>query len=99
MSEPDYWQKNGLIKPDPWIVCAANRHKVSGRLICGARHWDSAMRGQKLESEKWYDFEQGFLNQFAEFLTRQEAWIIAEKNGQIKRKVSVDGVLYSENIY
>ena len=97
----DYWKDNGLVKPDPWVVCAANRHKVSGRIICGARHWDEVMRSQVKGEEgfgnKW---EQGFMNQFCEFLTRQEAWEIGSKNGQIK-KLCYEGQDYafSENFY
>jgi hypothetical protein len=30
---------------------------------------------------------------------REDAWKIAEKEGQIRRKVSSDGTLYSENLY
>jgi hypothetical protein len=101
MSEPDYWQKNGLIKPDPWIVCAANRNKDSGRIICGARHWDQVMRSQLTEPfrEPHFRWEQGFLTQFSEWVSREEAWTIAEKNGQIKRITGTKGTLYSEDLW
>ena len=97
----DYWEEHGLIKPDSWIVCAANKNKSSGRIICGPRHWDNIMRSQKLETEDFGQWDQGFINQFGEFLTREEAWIIAEKNNQIK-KLCFDnqtGYLFSENLY
>ena len=96
----DYWTENGLTKPSPWIVCAANRHKTSGRIICGARHWDNVMRSQKLESESFGDFEQGFLNQFCEWLSREQAFEIAEKNGQIKNhEWDNQKRLYSESLW
>jgi len=80
----DYWTENGLIKPDPWIVCAANKNKKTGRIICGPRHWDDVMRSQRLESERFRDFDQGFITQLREWVSREEAYIIAEKNGQIR---------------
>jgi hypothetical protein len=96
----DYWKDNGLIKPDPIIVCAANRHRESNRIICGARHWDNIMRSQKLESETFNNWDQGFINQFGEFLTREEAHIIAKKNGQIRHRCGGDeSTLFSENLY
>ena len=43
---------------------------------------------------------QGFIDQFGQFLTREEAWPIAERNTQIIRRVGGDGIkLYSENLY
>lgn len=83
------------------ITCAANRHKVTGRIICGARHWDAVMRTSKLDTEEWDEFEQGFLTNYQEFKTREEAWVIAEKNGQII-KLCYDNqkdYLFSENLY
>lgn len=92
------WQPDPEIKT--WIVCAANRHKETGIIFCGARHFDNVMRGQiKAAGLNGIGHEQGFIDQFSRFYTREEAWIIAETNGQIKRKVSGDGTLYSENLY
>lgn len=85
------------------IVCAANRHKESGRIITGARHFDKIMRAQIDASEGsqfWKGSEQGFINQFGEFLTREEAHAIAKENGQIIRRCGGDEkTLYSENLY
>jgi hypothetical protein len=97
----DYWKDNGLTKPTSRVVCAANKNKESGRIICGARHWDAIMRSQKLESEDFGNWDQGFINQFGEFLTREEAWKIAEEQNQI-RSLCYDGqkdYLFSENLY
>lgn len=98
----DYWTKNNLVKPKSFVVCAANRYKETGRIICGPRHWDDTMRQQKLETEDFGGWDQGFVNQFGEFLTREEAWVIAKENNQIKRwayEGQPDGCLYSENLY
>jgi hypothetical protein len=84
------------------IVCAAIRNK-NGRIICGARHYDSVMHSQILASnDDWTksEIDQGFIDQRGAFLTRQEAYIIATERGQIKRRVGGDdGKLFSENLY
>lgn len=92
------------------VVCAANRCPNSHHMILGARHWDKAMqRHYGLFSFAGYtdsdvDFsEQGFIDQYGEFLNRQEAWKVAEAAGQIIRRgewnESQGGTLYSENLY
>ena len=83
------------------IVCAANRHPETQELILGARHWDTHMRSTaKKLGGKWTCAEQGFIDQYGSFLTREEAWKIAEKNGQIVRRCGGDGrELFSENLY
>jgi|ERR1035437_3364357 hypothetical protein len=85
------------------VVCASNRSK-SGKIICGARHWDAAMRSTviidgKMPSE-WHGADQGFIDQFCVWMDRQEAWKVAEAAGQIKygRDYS-KGTLYSEDLY
>lgn len=70
----------------------------------GARHWDARMHEQadavKGEWDSFSTVEQGFINQYGEFRTRQEAWIIATASGQILRSVDGDGgFLYSEHLY
>jgi hypothetical protein len=84
------------------VVCAAIRNK-SGRIICGARHYDGVMHSQILASnDDWTksDVEQGFIDQRGRFLTRQEAFAIATATGQIKYRVGGDkGKLFSENLY
>lgn len=83
------------------IVCAANRHKVSGRIIAGPRHWDAIMRAQvHRETEDFGNWEQGFIDQFCQWYTREEAYVIAERHGQIKNPLAhAVGYLYSENLY
>jgi hypothetical protein len=92
----------------PYIVCAAI--KSGGDIIAGPRHYDSIMHHQIRLSTKhlipedarkaWVAAEQGFIDQFGKFYTRQEAWDVAESNGQIKYNLAIqDGVLYSEHLY
>lgn len=87
------------------VVCAANRNRDTGMIICGARHFDRIMHSQMelrpaSERDGWRLAEQGFINQFGDFLTRKQAWDIAEKNGQIIRDLGTGkGVLYSEHLY
>ncbi len=85
------------------VVCAAIRNSY-GLIICGPRHFDETMHRLLSVSETsggdWADAEQGFIDQYGTFLTREEAWIVAEKAGQIKYRVGGDGKkLYSENLY
>jgi len=50
--------------------------------------------------EKVTDEVQGFVTNKGEFLTREEAWIIALAEGQIIRRCGGDGEkLFSENLY
>jgi hypothetical protein len=81
------------------VVCAAIRNKA-GRIIAGARHYDSVMRPwfvrqpnwfervvlRKLviRAKAWYSCEQGFIDQFGVFMDRQEAYKVAEAAGQVK---------------
>ncbi len=93
------WQRE---RPAPWVVCAAIRK--GERIICGARHYDTIMRNQITASEgqdHWRGCEQGFINQYGEFLTRAEARVIANTNSQqSKEKPPHDEeILYSEDLY
>lgn len=101
---------------DKLIVCAAIRNKETKLIICGARHGNclnlaaELKAGKTLCSETW---ELGFIDQDNNFLTRSEAWKIADKAGQIRRptgfeqnysqtrkaNVGDEGLLFSENLY
>lgn len=86
----------------PRIVAAANRSNIDGVVIVGARHFDQCMRGQIAAMSRTHiEFrEQGFIDQHCNFYTREEAFIIAEKNNQIIRRCGGDeGHLFSENLY
>lgn len=84
------------------VVCAAHRNK-DGEIICGARHFDPVIRSQifsRTDKDTWKGSEQGFIDQFGKFLTRQEALEIALKRGQrIRRCGGDDDKLFSENLY
>lgn len=96
----------------PRIVCAANRYYDEEGveiLVLGIRHHDTFMN-QQIERLKKLgvdcrpaDGHQGFVDQYKNFLTREQAWKIAEKNGQIIRRIGGDtlngGHLFSENLY
>ena len=77
------------------IVCAANRNP-DGTIILGVRHYDKVMRQQKPHMLS----EQGFIDNRGNFLTREEAWVVAMRENQVIRRVGGDeGTLYSENLY
>jgi hypothetical protein len=54
-----------------------------------------------VEAQHWSRFSRsGFVNQFCEFLTREEAWLVAEAAGQIIRDRDwMTGRLHSEHLY
>lgn len=92
------------------VVCAANRNKHTGVIILGARHWDMPMRAMVKGSDDefdtdfdktWLDAEQGFIDQWGNFLTREAAYVIAERMDQLKGKGAphTPGRLYSEDLY
>jgi hypothetical protein len=96
---------------DRKIVCAAMQHPTLRTIVCSPRHMDGPCRSvfRAIHSDendsKWV---QGFVNTWGEFLTREEAWVVACHNKQIFRYVGnqteadfgVQGTkLYSENLY
>ena len=86
------------------VVCAALRSRKTGRIVAGARHYDSVMRNVtsvngKREPE-WVGAEQGFIDQFGKFLTREEAWTVASIAHQLRPHPSqIPGTLFSEDLY
>lgn len=86
--------------PTPrFVVCAANR--IGDVILCGARHWDNVMHAQadamNIDDRK---AEQGFIDQFGVFMSRDEALEVVSKNGQkLKRPIDTYDTLYSENLY
>ena len=83
------------------IICAANL--VNNHIVCGVRHYDQIMVNQMDCIDEAYsdaNVLQGFVNQRGEFLTREEAWVVALAAGQIIRRVGGDRCkLFSENLY
>lgn len=87
------------------VVCAAIR-AADGTLLLGIRHYSTDMHNQlsvRADREKFkcrHGDDQGFVDQFGVYLTRKEAWIVAEAAGQIVRRCGGDGEeLFSENLY
>ena len=99
----DYWEESGIDKPKQYIVCAACRHH--GTMLAGPRHWDGVMRGQykQLRADLQVPhsmFEQGFLDQFGQFISRRDAYQIAKQNGQpINESRNGRAELFSEGLY
>ena len=86
------------------IVCAAVRSKKTLDVVCGVRHGDKTMFADN-DLDVYIELfdEQGFIDNKGVFLSRTEAWKVAEAAGQIKRRVGGDtiggGTLFSENLY
>jgi hypothetical protein len=93
------------------IVCAANRLD-DGFIVTGPRHFDATMRKQinaylksiNIDSETHNHslWEQGFIDQFGRFYTREEAMKIILNNEQpfdVERNGGTARVLYSEGLY
>jgi hypothetical protein len=81
----DYWERNGIEKPQQVVVCAACR--CGDVIVAGARHFDRVMLSQiDIYPEEIRpmgdDWEQGFIDQFGAFLTREEAMEVVKKSGQ-----------------
>ena len=87
---------------DQRIVCAAVLYK-DGTMLVGPRHFDDVMCKQYkrfgLKDEESQSVK-GFLDQHGTFLTREEAYVVATKQGQIAHRFSGDDSrLFSENLY
>jgi hypothetical protein len=80
---------------DRRVVCAAvRRFEV---VVCSVRHFDQFTHIGTTSAGSW---TQGFVDNKGNFLTREEAWTVAEAAGQIIRRCSGDGErLFSENLY
>lgn len=84
------------------VVCAAIRKGET--VICSPRHFDKLMQKmiEAFTDEGWdcTDPEQGFVDQFGVFMTREEALVVAKAAKQIIRRCGGDEHrLYSENLY
>lgn len=92
-----------LWRDSPWIVAAAQRHNETKEIICGPRHFSPIMRSQMSADggpAKWGNSEGGFVDQFDQFYTREQAYKIAKHNGQIRFRCGGDkGKLFSENLW
>lgn len=84
------------------VVCAAMLMD-DDHIIVGVRHFSPDMRAtmERVYGDKYWlkVKEQGFVDQFGRFMTREAAWKVAVEKGQILRQVAPEGTLYSENLY
>lgn len=107
---------NNMRAKERVVVCAAIKHKAKGTIICGARHGNCLNQAVALgidgspSSETW---ECGFVDADNVFMSRKEAWIVADNMGQIRRPcgfekdfsnqrekgVGDSELLFSENLY
>lgn len=87
------------------VVCASLYDKELDLNICGARHCDTvmwyqicAMEGMK---ERVPSMEQGFIDQWGKFMSREEAFEVATAAEQIIKKTGNPDSkeLFSEDIY
>lgn len=93
------------------IVSAANRFydKATGEMIviASARHYSTLMgnmilflRARGIELSKAYGDDQGFIDQFDDYHTREEALLIAQWADQLPyEKCSPEDELFSEDLY
>lgn len=102
-----YGQENRVEKPQQRVVCAACKHPKYPFIVAGPRHWDDVMLRQwRIFVEvfptsggtgRW---EQGFIDQFGDFLTREEAMQVAKAAGQVNIERNGSKIeLYSEGLY
>lgn len=92
-------------RPVRRVVCAAIR-AADGSLLLGIRHYSSDMHEQIAERREGWKFlhrtgdDQGFVDQRGHYMTRRQAWNVAEAAGQVRRQGhDCEGVLYSEDLY
>lgn len=90
------------------IVCAAYVME-DGRIVSGVRHLSPDMRStmKAIYGDKYHlkisraHHSGGFIDQFGNYLDRNEAWAVAKKQNQIKIVLDhlKDGPLFSEHLY
>jgi hypothetical protein len=96
------------------VVCAAIKSKITDEVFCGSRHGDCLNLANRLGLFNGnFEWECGFVDQDNWFMSRAEAWIVADAAGQIRRptgregdyvdhrkaNIGDDGLLFSENLY
>lgn len=98
------WIKDEHVTVPRRIVCAAIRY--GDVIVCSARHHDRLMNDtiKKMGGrEKLLDGaekeEQGFIDQYGDYFTREEAAFIVRENGQQVRNPDFKQYLCSEDLY
>lgn len=83
------------------VVCAAN--KFGELIVPGARHFDSIMHAllDRLNIQGKEQHDQGFIDQWGNFMTREEALLVVKVNGQqvSDRAFHSKSELFSEDLY
>lgn len=106
----EYFKTKWMIETEEWArsqeffdrvrVVSMAANIVDGRLIVGNRHFCPIMQMQ-IETQGLNSrvhnigTDQGFIDQWGIYMSRQEAWDVAKRAGQIK-EVFQEGTLYSE---
>ena len=99
--------KPRVIVPEIRRVVSAAARNSRGQIIASPRHCDLIfhqtvvlIKDEKEQNEWTYHSEQGFIDQWGVFMTREEAWEVALAANQVYKRVGGDnGKLYSENLY
>lgn len=98
------------------VVCAAIRNSSTQWVVCGVRHsdcYETIVEQEGVDVDLDYWDEQGFVDQERRFMSRAEAWGVADRAGQIRRPTGFEkdysrtrpagvgdaGILTSENLY
>lgn len=85
------------------VVCAANR--VGNIIVPGPRHYSPLMHDLRLRmlitDDDWRSAEQGFIDQWGVFMTREDALVVAREAGQLegRTKTHPERLLFSEDLY
>lgn len=104
----DVSARTGYIELTEIIISAANR-SPNGLVIMCKRHGspdfyeitDKIFGSHTPSGElvRYHDWDQGFVSNRRDFLTREEAWEVAKNANQIRRVTGKPGTLYSEDLY
>lgn len=84
------------------VVCAAC--KMGDLVVMSPRHWDIPMHWTAAHLKGTLELrlaEQGFVDQWGVFMTREEAYQVAKRQGQIRYPENGNGSekLFSEMLY
>lgn len=81
------------------VVCAAN--KWDDLIVLGVRHFCPIMSDmcERLGVSGRVEHEQGFVDQWGNFMSRKEALLVLKTNGRFIRDDDYLDELYSENLY
>lgn len=96
-------RRTGYIELPEIVVAAAARQPETDLVIMSKRHGspDFFKVADKIfeTGTHYHDWEQGFVTNRREFVTREEAWEVAKSANQIRRVTGTPGTLYSEDLY